>query len=65
MPEERAQLLEVLQRAFKQVGVLEESKQWLCNAMQVIGSGAELDLALSTRWPLHGSRHPAAWGSAW
>lgn len=41
--QERMQLLEVLQQALK----------------QVIGSGAELDLALSTRWPLWGILHVA------
>ncbi|CAE7233566.1 hypothetical protein AK812_SmicGene26891 [Symbiodinium microadriaticum] len=41
--QERMQLLEVLQQALK----------------QVIGSGAELDLALSTKWPLWGVLHVA------
>jgi len=42
-PQERMQLLDVMQQAFK----------------QVIGSGPELDLALSTKWPLWGMLHAA------
>jgi len=42
-PQERMQLLDVLQTAFR----------------QVIGNGAELDLALSTKWPLWGILHSA------
>lgn len=42
-PQERLQILDILQQALK----------------QVVGSGPELDLALSTRWPLWGVLHVA------